>query len=153
TPGRAGALGHRGLGDAAPHASGVDLGIETGQHGVQVGGVVTGLFSGIALGLHVSAELDQPALFVVGLVRRDGRVGVEVPALAALGHAELPVALGARRALAVEGGPARNVDDLGFAGHDVESPQRDGPDADPVKLGDLFEYVTGHRHGLTDGPR
>ncbi|GAA1622695.1 hypothetical protein GCM10009733_019170 [Nonomuraea maheshkhaliensis] len=49
-------------------------------------------------------------MFLVRLVRCDGGFGIEVPAFAALGLAELLVALGTRRALAVEGGPARDVE-------------------------------------------
>lgn len=100
--GGAAALGSGSAEDVAPHACGVDLLVQAGDDGVQLGGVVAGPFGGITLGLDVGAELDESALFLVGLVGCDGGFGVDGPALAALGHPELPVPFGAGRALAVK---------------------------------------------------
>src|SRR5690606_28054878 len=76
-----------------------------------------------------------------------------VPALAALGHAQVPVALGARRALGLHWRAAGDIDDLPLSGVGVEPLERDGPDAHAVLLGDLLDDVLGERHGQPDGAR
>ncbi|MCC5580239.1 hypothetical protein IMZ11_31895 [Microtetraspora sp. AC03309] len=87
----------------------------------------------------VGAEFDEVALIVVGLVGGVDRLVVEVPALPALGHAQLPVPLRAWRAFAFERGTARHVNGFELTGDGVEPPEGDGADAHAVLLGDLFD--------------
>nr|WP_164904000.1 hypothetical protein [Nonomuraea polychroma] len=120
--------------DVAAHACRVDLFVQALDDRIQVSRVAAGLLGFVTVGLDVGAELDQPALFLVRLVGDDRWFLVEVPAFAALGLAQLLVALSARRALAVHRRAAGNIDDLPLAGVGVEPFERDGPDAHAVEL-------------------
>lgn len=68
--------------DFAAHPGGVDLGVDARDGLVLVDGVPA-----VALGLDVGPELDQLLLVIGGRVRFDDRLGVQVPALTALGLA------------------------------------------------------------------
>lgn len=132
--------------DVAAHPSGVDLGYRL----VPVEGVFPVPLGLVALGLHVGPELDQPSLVVGGGMGFGDGFGLQVPALAALGFAQLLVAGGARRALGFLGSAAGDVERLGHAGVGVQAPQFEGADADPVEFGDLDCHVQGEVQAVTD---
>jgi hypothetical protein len=129
----------------AAHAGGVDLLVEFGDGRVQVFDGFAGCGGVVALLLDIGAEADQPPLIVIGFIGDDGGFVVQVPALAALGHPQMPIPLGTRRTLARQGRPTRHIDDLGFAGRGIDALERDGPDAHPVLDGDGLDHITGQR--------
>ena len=131
----------------AAHPGAVDFLVQFGEQLVQVLGVFAGCGGLVAAGLDVGAVLDPPFLVIGGGVGLEVGFVVEVPAFPALRGAQVPGAFGAGGADRREGVPARDEDLFGFAGGQVGAAQLDGADAAAVVDGDVFNDVTGQRHG------
>ena len=131
----------------AAHPGPADFLIEFGEQLVQVLGVFPGSRGLVAAGLDLGAVLDPPLLVVGGGVGLEVGFAVEVPAFAALRGAQVLGPFGARRADRGEGVPAGDEHLLGFAGGQVGAAQLDRADAAAVLDGDVFNDVTGQRHG------
>ena len=133
--------------DVAAHAGAGDLLVQLGGQLVQLGRVLPGRVGLVALLLGLGAVADPGALHVVGLVGGDDGLGVQVPALAALGRPQGLGPLGAGRADRGEGVPARDEHLLDLAGLHVGAAELDGPDAAAVLDGQVADDIAGQRHG------
>ena len=135
-PGREHVAAHPGVGD---------LLVQLADPLVQLCGVEAFGGQGVPVGLRLGPVGDPGPLLVVGRVRLDDRLVVQVPAFAALRGAQQPGPFGARRAHRGEGVPAGDEDLLDVAGVDVGAAQLDRPQAGAVLGGHLFDHVPGQR--------
>ena len=101
----------------------------------------------VALVLGLGAVRDPGALHVVRLVGGDHGLGLQVPALAALGGPQRLGPLGAGRADGGEGVPAGDEHLLDLAGVQVGAAELDGADAAAVLGGQVADDIAGQRHG------
>jgi hypothetical protein len=132
-----------------------DLLVQVADQRVIFACVSSGRLGAVAPLLGLGAFLDPHALLVVRRVWLDDRFGFEVPAFAALGSAQCPLAFGARGADGGEGVPARDEHLLGLPGFKVGAAELDGAHAPAVLDGQLADNITGQRHGqpLRSGAR
>ena len=129
----------------ASHPGVADLLVQLADPLVQLCGVEAFGGQGVPVGLGLGPVSDVGLLLVVGRVRLDDRLVIQVPAFAALCGAQQPGPFGARRADRGEGVPAGDEDLLDVAGVDVGAAQLDRPQAGAVLGGHFFDHVPGQR--------
>jgi hypothetical protein len=100
---------------------------------------------GLALGIgreEIGSDGHQLSLLLSGWGPVGGGFGVEVPALAALGHPQSAGLLRTGVALVFSGGPTRDRDDVDAAGGGVDPAHGQGPDADAVLFGQDVDDIS-----------
>ena len=137
----------------AAHPGAVDFLVEFGEQLVQVLGVFSGSRGAVTLGLDLGTVLDPPLLVIGGGIGLEVGFAVEVPAFAALRGAQVLGPFGAGRADRGEGVPAGDEHLFCLAGGQVGAAQLHRADAAAVVDGDVFNDVTGQRHGHPLRPR
>ena len=96
-------------------------------------------------GGQVGSGGHQLLVFGAGLGPVGDGFGVEVPALAALGHPQPAGLVRARWTLVCPGGPTGHRDDVDAAGGGVDAAHGQGPDADAVLLGQGLGDISAQR--------
>ena len=134
-------------GEPTAYPGGAEFGVEFGD---RLGDLLTGdlVADGFAFGVdgeEIGPGGHQLLVFLTGRGPVGDRLGVEVPALAALNHPQPTGLLRAGRALVVPGGPAGDGDDVGAAGGGVDAAHGQWADADAVLFGQGLGDISGQR--------